>query len=110
VPGLPDGIFSNQNLPDLSKFLECLARDDVGIFLAILSTLRPNGIFFGHLVHFVVIWYTFPVLVCFLYREKSGNPALRRGRVCQNRIRQTIFWAAGAFTRAVGCQGDQTSF
>jgi hypothetical protein len=29
------------------------------IFWAILSILRPNGIFYGHLVHFVVIWYIF---------------------------------------------------
>jgi hypothetical protein len=37
--------------------------EDVGIFMAILSNIRPNGIFLGHLVHFVVIWFIFPVLV-----------------------------------------------
>jgi hypothetical protein len=29
----------------------------------ILSIILPNGIFYGHLVHFVVIWYIFPVLI-----------------------------------------------
>jgi hypothetical protein len=37
--------------------------EDVGIFIAILSSLRPNGIFYGHFV------YIFPVLVC--YTEKN---------------------------------------
>jgi hypothetical protein len=31
--------------------------EKVSIFMAVLSVLRPNGIFCGHLVHFVVIWY-----------------------------------------------------
>jgi hypothetical protein len=39
--------------------LEGLAMEDVGVFKAILSILRRNGIFYGHLVHFVVIWYIF---------------------------------------------------
>jgi hypothetical protein len=32
-------------------------------------------IFYGHLVHFVVIWYIF-TLFGTLFREKSGNPGL----------------------------------
>jgi hypothetical protein len=40
---------------------------------AILSILRTNDIFYGHLVHFVVIWYIF-TRFGMLYREKSGNP------------------------------------
>jgi uncharacterized membrane protein len=35
-----------------------------GIFMTMLSILRPNGTFYGHLVHFVVhfvvFWYIFP--------------------------------------------------
>jgi hypothetical protein len=54
--------------------MEGLATTEVGIFMTILSSLRPNGIFYGHSVHFVVIWYIFPVLVPMLHREKSGNP------------------------------------
>jgi hypothetical protein len=42
-------------------------------FMPILSTLRSNGIFYGHLVQFVVIRYIFPHFGT-LYREKSGNP------------------------------------
>jgi hypothetical protein len=32
-------------------------------FMAILSILQSNVIFYGHLVHFVVIWYIIPILV-----------------------------------------------
>jgi hypothetical protein len=45
--------------------LEGLAKEDVGIFMTILSILRSNGIFYGHSVHFgTFIWYIFPDLVC----------------------------------------------
>jgi hypothetical protein len=42
--------------------------------------LWPFGIFYYHLVYYVVIWYVFTVLVYFygfgtLYQEKFGNPA-----------------------------------
>jgi hypothetical protein len=47
--------------------------EDVGIFMSILSILRPNGIFYGHFVQFVVIWYMFSRF-CMLYRDKFGNP------------------------------------
>jgi hypothetical protein len=40
--------------------------EDVGIFMAILSNIRPNGIFCGHLVYFSRFGK--------LWREKSGNP------------------------------------
>jgi hypothetical protein len=33
-------------------------------FRASLSNLRQASIFYCHFVHFVVIWYIFPVLVC----------------------------------------------
>jgi hypothetical protein len=64
--------FQTRN-PNLGKFLEGLAMEDVGIF-------------YGHLVHFTVFCYillTFGIvcgiLVYFsrfgiLYQEKSGNP------------------------------------
>jgi hypothetical protein len=53
--------------------LEGLELVDVGILRAILSILRPNDIFYGHLVHFVVICI-FSTVFGILYREKSGNP------------------------------------
>jgi hypothetical protein len=34
------------------------------------------GIFYGHLLHFVVIWYIFPRFGMF-YQAKSGNPRRR---------------------------------
>jgi hypothetical protein len=55
----------------LGKFLENLVKEDV--CMAIVSILLPNGIFYGHLVHFMVILYIFPRFGL-LYQEKSGNP------------------------------------
>jgi hypothetical protein len=34
--------------------------EDVGILYDHFVYLWTNGIFYGHLVHFVVIWYIFP--------------------------------------------------
>jgi hypothetical protein len=74
-PGLPDGFCFRTKNPNLGKFLEGLAMEDVGIF-------------YGHLVHLTVFWYilwTFGIYcgnwVYFprfgiLYQEKSGNPAM----------------------------------
>jgi hypothetical protein len=42
--------------------------------MAICYILWPFGIFYGHLVYFVVIWYNFPRFGM-LYQEKSGNHA-----------------------------------
>jgi hypothetical protein len=41
--------------------------------MAIWYILRRIGKFYGHLVHFVVIWYS-PPLFGILYKENSGNP------------------------------------
>jgi hypothetical protein len=40
----------------------------------LVSILQPLEIFYGHLLYFVVIWYTFPRFGI-LDEEKSGNPA-----------------------------------
>jgi hypothetical protein len=52
------------------KILEGLAMENLGIFYdhlvyltAIKNILWPFGTFCGHLVHFVAIWYIFPILV-----------------------------------------------
>jgi hypothetical protein len=47
--------------------------EDVNIFYGIWSILQPFGLFYGHLVHFIVIWYICSRLGL-LYQEKSGNP------------------------------------
>jgi hypothetical protein len=39
------------------------------------SILRPFGLFYGHLIYFMVIWYIFSHFGM-LCQEKSGNPAL----------------------------------
>jgi hypothetical protein len=38
--------------------------EDAVIFYLHWSILQPFGIFYGHLVYFVVIWYIFTVLGC----------------------------------------------
>jgi hypothetical protein len=43
--------------------------------MAIWNILQPFGISYGHLVHFVVIWYIFSRFGM-LYQENSGNPGL----------------------------------
>jgi hypothetical protein len=69
---LPDGIFSNQK-SQFGYIFEGLSMVDVGIFMVILSTLQPNGIFYVHLVHFLGHSVYFSRFGMF-YREKSGNP------------------------------------
>jgi hypothetical protein len=59
-PGLPDGIFSKNS--NLGKFWWVL-QWQLLTYMAIWSILRPFGIFCDHLVHFIVIWLIFPVLV-----------------------------------------------
>jgi hypothetical protein len=69
---LPDGMFSNQILPiwanvGKSSNGRCWYFYDHFVFL------ESNGIFYGRLVHFVVIWYIFSRFGM-LHRAKSGNP------------------------------------
>jgi hypothetical protein len=69
---LPDGFFSNQK----SQFwyiLEGPRLENVDIIYVHLDFLRTFGIFFDHLVHFVVIWYIFSGFGI-MYQEKSGIP------------------------------------
>jgi hypothetical protein len=49
----------------------------------IWSILRQNGVFYGYLVYFNVIWYIFTHFGM-LYKEKSGKPwfrAWKQGRL-----------------------------
>jgi hypothetical protein len=56
-----------------------LAMEDVGICMTFLCSLRPNGIFYGHLVNFCGHLGIFFSRFGMWYREKSGNPAGRKG-------------------------------
>jgi hypothetical protein len=47
---------------------------DVDKVLANLSILLLNVIFYGHLVHIAVNWYTHFSRFGMLYGEKSGDP------------------------------------
>jgi hypothetical protein len=66
--------FQTKN-PNLGKFWKVLQWKMLEVLRASLSILRQNGIFYGHLVHFVVILYIFPRFGI-LCREKSGNPGV----------------------------------
>jgi hypothetical protein len=57
--------FQTKN-PNLGKFWKVLQGK-------MLVFLCPFSLFYGHLVHLVVIWYIF-ARFGMLYREKSGNP------------------------------------
>jgi hypothetical protein len=48
----------------LGKFWQVLQWKMLVYFKAIWSILRPSGIFFGHLVYWMEIWFIFSVLVC----------------------------------------------
>jgi hypothetical protein len=68
---LADGTFSNQK-SRFGKILEFFAMKDVGISNAHLVYFWLFGIFCGHFVHFMVIWYIF-FRFGMLQKEKSGN-------------------------------------
>jgi hypothetical protein len=61
--------FQTKN-PDLGKFKRTLDWKMLIYFMVIWNILETFGIFYDHLVHFLLIWYGFGIL----YREKSGNP------------------------------------
>jgi hypothetical protein len=48
--------------PTLGKFLRALDFKLLMYFIAVWNICQTFGIFFDHLVHFVFIWYIFPVL------------------------------------------------
>jgi hypothetical protein len=77
--------FQTKN-PNLEKFWKFLQWKMFGIFRAILSISRPTGIFYGHLVRFVVTWYIFTRFGK-LYREKSGNPDVDCKAMCRYKLR-----------------------
>jgi hypothetical protein len=65
VSGLPDGLFTNQK-SQFGYILMGLRLETVDIYdMATWNILQTFGIFYDHLVHFVFIWYIFPVWVHF---------------------------------------------
>jgi hypothetical protein len=55
--------------------------EEVGVFYGHLVYFIIFGIFYGHLVYFVVIWYIYPRFGM-LYHEKSGNPDVLAFQAC----------------------------
>jgi hypothetical protein len=64
--------FQTKN-PNLGKFLRALDGKMLIYFMTIWNILRTFGKFYDHLVHFVLIWYSFSGFGI-MYRQKSGNP------------------------------------
>jgi hypothetical protein len=56
--------YQTQN-DNLGKFWRALDWKLLIYFVPIWNILETFGIFYDHLVHFVFIWYIFPVLVSF---------------------------------------------
>jgi hypothetical protein len=86
-PGLPDGFFLNQN-HNLGKFWRAIDWKMLIYFMDIWNILHTFGIFYNHLVHFVFIWYIFPVSVSFtkinlatllwtLFRQKQDKTRIQ---------------------------------
>jgi hypothetical protein len=81
--------------------LEGLAMEDVSIFWAIMSILRPNGIFYGHLVHFVVIWYILRSLGIFftfldVLPRKIWQPCSQKCFILLLSMKKTLMFFGGA--------------
>jgi hypothetical protein len=75
------------------KFWRVLQWKILVYFMTIRSILRPQEIYYCHLVYFVVVWYIFPRFGI-LYEEKSGNP----GQVCVL-ASNLIFYSGSYFCR-----------
>jgi hypothetical protein len=60
---------------NLGKFWRALLRKISVYFMTIWYILRPLEIFYGHLLHFEVIWYISPVLV-FWTEKNLATPLL----------------------------------
>jgi hypothetical protein len=59
IPGLPDGLFSNQKY-QFGQLLAGLRMEKADILYGHLEYRTQVEIFYDHLVHFVFIWYSFP--------------------------------------------------
>jgi hypothetical protein len=69
--GLPEGQTKN---PNLGNFWKVLKWKVLVYRIAICYILWPFGIYYGHFVYFVVVWYIFSRFGR-LYEEKSGSTA-----------------------------------
>jgi hypothetical protein len=67
--------FQTQN-PNLGKFWRALDWKMLMYFVPVWNILHTAGIFYDHLVHFVFIWYIFPVWVIFTEKNLATLAAL----------------------------------
>jgi hypothetical protein len=66
--------FQTKN-PNLGKFWNAFYWKMLIYFMANWNILLRFGECYGHLVHFVSIWYIHFHVFGIVYQEKSGNPA-----------------------------------
>jgi hypothetical protein len=83
---LPDGFFSNQK----SKFGEIFEGPNLENVVIFYGHLE-YGIFYDHLVHYVLIWYIFSGFGI-MYQEKSGN----HGKKTNNKVEKQRLGATEA--------------
>jgi hypothetical protein len=86
---------------NLGTFWRVLQWRMLVYFKDIWSILRPFDIFYSHLKYFIVIWYTYLVVLCYtfprfgiLHQEKSGNPGLRMRFLSRNEIERKHFFSS----------------
>jgi hypothetical protein len=72
--------------PNLGKFWRALDWTMLIYFMVIWNILQTFGIFYDHLVHFVFIWYIFPVWVIFTKKNLATLEQRRLLGLCRSWI------------------------
>jgi hypothetical protein len=80
LPGMPDGIFSNQKL-QFGYILESLRMETVGIFCAHLEFITAIWCILLSFGNFVVLWYFFPLFDICIVSRKIWQPRSLPGMV-----------------------------
>jgi hypothetical protein len=71
-------VYFQTKSPNLGKFWRVLQWKMLVYFMSVWNISLPFAILYGHLVHFLLIWYIFSVLVC---SSKSNLATLTWGLV-----------------------------
>jgi hypothetical protein len=112
VQGCQVVCFQTKN-PDLGKFWRALDWKMFINFMATWNILWRFGIFYDHLVHFVFIWYIFPVLVSCAKKNlatlEKTDCILKKilKRTLKNKNKAKIPFTQERFLNVSRGQGDQ---
>jgi hypothetical protein len=98
---------------NLGKFWSALDWKMFQYFMAIWNILWRLGIFYDHLVHFEIIWYTFSGFGI-MYQEKSGNPVVESmaARRCSPRAKHSLAYLPrlAHYYAVTSFWGERTAF